>query len=516
MNMSDLLRLKGAPKPGELAGRSTDPRFYAALSILPNPDPILRRLGQAESVHDAIQSDAHVIGELRTIKAGLERFEHKLVAGGDSRKDKRALELCQSFLDRQPAPHITWTDVIWNVGMAPFRGYTVQEILWERQGDLLMPERLMDRPNRRFAWSPEQDLRLLTRSNLVNGEPTEAWYFLVNRHMPSYDNPYGVALFSSCYWPHVFKHAGFRQFVKFCERFGIPTAVGKYPAGTPEADIQRLEQALENMIEAAYIAMQEGGEVELLETKITGGSQLAQQSLIHECNREMSKALTSQSLATEINQSGARAASEVARGRELDVNEGDREKIAHTLDHLWRLITIANVGQDAKPPRSEFLAEETVSKERAEIYEIFTRTAGGASREAMAAELGIELADPNRPEDAVALKQPAPPAVPGQAEPKPAQFRAFEPVTFADQAAIDAVDVDDRLQPIMQALLKPLVDEVRKGLAPEELLSRLGGLYPQLDDTALEDLMARVIFVADVWGRLSADGQVEGIGDAAA
>lgn len=52
------------PKPGELACRSADLRFYVALEVLPNPDVILRRPGKTDEVCDDTPADAHVIGEL--------------------------------------------------------------------------------------------------------------------------------------------------------------------------------------------------------------------------------------------------------------------------------------------------------------------------------------------------------------------------------------------------------------------------------------------------------------------
>ena len=503
----------------EFAGRSTDPRFYSGLSLLPNPDPILRKAGKSEEVFEAIQADAHVIGELRLIRADLSRFKHRLVAGGDgkSRRSKRALELCQAFLERAPAPLTKWTDMHWHVGQAPFRGQSLTEIVWERTGDLLMPAKLLDRPNRRFAYDPDGALRVLTRDQPLYGVPAEEAYFLLNRHMPSYDNPYGVALFSSCFWPHLFKTAGFRFTVKFCERVGIPFPLGTYPAGTPEPDIAKLEEALKSLLEAGYAAYQEGGAITLLESKIAGGSgKLVQQQLVELCNTEMSKALSSQTLSTDQPNSGSRAAAETGRGRSADVNEGDREAIAYTYDHLWRLITRFNFGEDAigDAPTSEFLSEEAASKDRAEIYKTFAELGGNPSRKAMATDLGIELANPDDPEDQLAppVAAPAPgeplnpAAIAGQAA---AEFARRTTGEFPDQEALDAVDLGDELQRMAEGLTKPLLERVKNGVPPEELLADLANLYPQLDDEALQAMLARAIFIGEVFGRLSAKAEAD-------
>lgn len=496
-----------APSPRELAGRSTDPRFYAALAVLPNPDPILRRLGKRDEVYDDIEADAHVIGELQMVRADLLRYAHTMAPGGETRKDKRAFELCMRLLTSQPAPMTTWPDVFWQIGLAPFRGQSVMEIVWERSGDELMPLKLLQRPNRRFGYSPENDLRLLTRDKPIEGEPADLQYFLVNRHMPSFDNPYGLALFSSCYWPRLFKTNGYRWFVKFCERFGLPYPLGKYPAGTPEPQIRLLEQALEGMIESGWASMQEGGTVELLQAQgASGGGKLAQHLLIEACNAEMSKALTSQTLSTEqTGSTGSRAASETHRGRADDVSAARREAVAYTLDQLWRTITMVNLGPDAKPPTSEFASEEAANKERAETYKVFIDAGGNPSRKSMAADLGIKLADPNDPDDQ--LKAPAAPSVrdPAQLPPEPGSEFARGDDVEPDQAALDAgIEqlLGDDPGKVLQPILKPLLQLAREN--PDALLGRLAEQYPKMDSTELYERLYRAMFVAELWGKLSA------------
>ncbi|MDM4768627.1 DUF935 family protein [Solimonas sp. SE-A11] len=500
------------PTPGELAGRGTDPRFYASLAMLPNPDTVLRKSGRSEEVFDVIEADSHVMGELRLIRADLQRFTHTLNPASDSAPDQRAYQICRSVLDRPPAPGLTWNDTIWNIGRAPFRARSYHEIVWTRSGSLLLPERLLDRPNRRFGYGSQGELRLLTREQPMFGVPAEEAYFLQNRHMPSYDNPYGVALLSSCLWHKMFKDAGFRWFVKFCERFGIPYPVGKVPRGTGEKEADELYEALEEMVEASCAVIFDDESIELHEVKgASGGGKLAQHLLIEACNAEMSKALSSQTLSTEQPGSGSRAAAETARGRSADVNEGDRNSIAYTLDQLWRLITQFNV-PGANPPTSEFASEEAGSKDRAEVYGIFLEKGGNPSRKAMAKDLAIVLADPNDPEDQMQPAAKAPPALPppGLIAAAAAEFAQSGGTLFPDQDAIDDVDLSAELQGISAQLLRPLLERVKQGVDPAELLADLASLYPQMDDRALENLLARVIFIGDVWGRLSAGDNPDG------
>lgn len=500
-NMDQLRRLTNMPSMTEIAGFETDPRFYRALKTLPNPDPILRKINAGEDVFAAIAADAHVKGEMRAVRSGLLRFEHQLSPGGDDPASMRAFELCQTYLERsRPAPNYLWLDVFWNIGRAVFQGFSVHEIVPGRFGDLILPERLLDRPIRRFKFQPGGEiLRVLTQNQAIDGVECDQSLLLVARHMPTYDQPYGEALLSSCFWPYTFKHgSGIKSFVNYCNRHGLPIPVAKYPSGTSDDVIDVIEEALVALIDAGYVAMPDDGTIDFIEPKGGGASgSLPQMELVKLCNSEMSKVLTSQTLATQIDGQGSRAASETHRGRELDVQEGDREIIAHTLDRLWEWISAMNV-PGAKPPTSEFIEQGEVRKERAEIYDIAIRAGLDVSAKGMAKELAITLADPNDPDDKL-----KPSAKPAAVPPPISSFSKAVRGLYGDQQAIDQAQFDDHLQGIATDLLAPILDAFKAGVKPEEIEAQIASWYPKLNDEQLQEMLARALFVADTWGRLS-------------
>lgn len=487
LTQTDMKNLSRSLTAGPQAGRETDPAFYRALSVLPNPDVVLRKAGKSESVFDAIQADAHVIGELRAVRAGMLRFEHRVVPAGDSPQEQLAAELCRQWLAKKPAPGMTWPDVIWNMGTAIFRGFRVHEIEWEYDGKYLMPKQIVDRPNRRFAFDHDNNLRVRTRQKPTHGDLADNYRFLVTRHMPSHENPYGQALFSSCFWPYIFKHGGFKFFVKLCERFGLPFPIGKYPAGTPEHEQNKLAEALETLVEAGYAVFQEGGSVELLESSSLTGSPV-QQLLIHESNREMSKALTSQSLATEQNNTGARAASETARTRETSVHESDREVIAFTFDEAFRWITELNVGQDVKPPTFEFYEEQEARKERAEVYEIASRISDSVSRKAMHKELNIPMAEDSLDKLPQGGTRPMMPF----SAPEPCECCGQHSFADAGQPLLD--EADDIIEKDFIAPIARMLSQFENdGKSLNEFRDALANLYSGMDTNRLAEITTQAL-----------------------
>lgn len=493
--MVDLKKVARSGLTKEIATRTSDPYFTSSLSFLPNPDPILRRLNKGQEAFDGIAMDAHVLGELRSIRSSLLGFEWRLQPGGESPQDARALELCYDVMRHRPAAGIHWSDVIWNMATAIFRGYSVHEVIWENRGGYILPEAILDRPQRRFLFGAENDLRLKTRTNIWNGVPIEDKRMLLTRHMPSQENPYGVAVFSACFWPYTFKHSGYRFWVKFAEKYGLPWAIGKYPEGIGKEEQNQLLDKLADMVEDAIAAIPTGVEVELVEAK-GGKGEGNHERLIMSCNREMSKALTSQTLATEIQGQGSRAASETHRDREISVHESDRKPICDTFNQLFAWIVELNI-PDAAPPRFEFWEEGEARQEWVEVLE--------GARKFMPVPLSfarerLQIPEARDGEDVL-------PAGERQA----AEFNrpdghSFAVPAFPDQVELermlDSID-DQELQAQAEAMLEPLFKMVRQEGA-DEALGHLAEAYPDMDDDRLVDLLSRIIFVADAWGRLNA------------
>jgi len=349
----------------EIAGILSDPFYWLGyLDILPNPDPILKKLGRDQEVYKDIRADPHVVGEIRATRSGLLSFEQQIQTTGETSSDKKALELCERVLQNN---QLKWPDLTWQIAESIFFGYRLHEIIWERQDRFIVPKIIKDIPNRRLAFDLESAPRLLTKQQPIEGEKLEqfGFKFLLTRHMPENENPYGLALFSSCYWPYMFNHGGWKLFMKFVERFGNPWTVGKYPAGTSEEEQKELATKLSSMIEASVAVVSEETNIQLLE--IDGKGEL-HEKFINLLNKEMSKALTSQTLATEIQgQGGSRAAAETHRGREKGVNQSDRQLVSDTFNQLLGYITTLNF-PNAIAPKHQFYEESEAAMDWGKLF----------------------------------------------------------------------------------------------------------------------------------------------------
>lgn len=491
-----------------IATPESDPqKYFGTMFALPNPDPILREMGQAEKVYYSIMADAHVMGEIRSIRGSFRSHQYRLEVGADDdSKAAAAMELCEQWMQSQTPNAISdWLEVMWQMTASIFTGYRVHELVWELVDGKYLPTQVLDRPGRRFRFDLHGSPLLISRDSW-QGAPVEPYQFVVSRHMPTTDNPYGMALLSSCFWPWTFKTGGWRYFVKYCERHGLPWPVGRYPAGSSEKEQDELAEALGGMIEAGYVVAQEGTGLELL-VPSGSGSNLPQQNLITLCNREMSKALTSQAMIGEQLDVGARAAAETAMDRQNSVHDSDRDIAAASMAQIFKWITLFNFGDGVAAPTLDFFKHEAAGKPRAETYQIAANMGAKPSRKAMLEELDIPPAEDDA--DALlpmAIRQPkaasGKPTAADGGNPSPVDFTAVAGFTFAKaagmtedeamQLAADAADQaieDNMIAPVYQML----VQFEAEGKTLAEFQIALEGLVGQMDDEALREVIDRAL-----------------------
>lgn len=486
-----------------VATPESDPqRFFGSMLALPNPDPILRAMGRADPVYHSIMIDAHVIGEIRSIRGSFRSYKYRLNVGkdGDS-KSAAAMELCANWMAQQAPNGITdWLEVMWQMTSCVLTGYRTHELVWELVNGNYLPTSVIDRPGRRFHFDVNGAPLLLSKG-VWQGANVEPYQFVISRHMPTHDNPYGIALLSSCFWPWTFKTGGWRYFVKYCERHGLPWPIGRYPAGTSDKEQDDFADALGNMLEAGYVVMQEGNGVELLVPNSSGSGNLPQQNLISLCNREMSKALTSQAMVGEQLDVGARAAADTAKERQGEVHDSDRDIAAASMAQIFKWITLFNFGDGVAPPTLEFFKQEAAGKGRAETYQIAANMGAKPSRKAMLDELDIPPAEDDADALLPALKG-VPVKTPTGETPPAVDFSAVAGFTFAKaagmtedeamQLAADAADqaIEDKMIAPVYAMLVQFESE---GKTLAEFQSALEGMVGRMDDEGLREVIDRAL-----------------------
>ena len=432
----------------------------------------MRKAGIDQEVYEEILKDAHVMGEVRSLWSSMVEYKYKLTPGEETPGAQNALELCESIFKKRPHPAMSWRDLIWSVGKANLHGRRVHNIEWEQTEDkrFVVPKRITDIHVRSYAFNYDGELLIRTKQNPA-GELAEDTHWIATRHMPDAQNPYGVAILSACFWPWMFKNGGLKFFVKFCEKLGIPWPVGKYPQGATEEEIQELVDRLQSMVEDAVAAIPETVELSLLETKSSG--EIPQERLVKLCDAQMSKAITSQTLATEINGQGSRAAAETHLKRSNTNAKADRVPVQDFFNELFAKITYYNYGPDVPPPKFTWDDKKERNLSDAQWFKAVSELVPVKKSDVYK---GFELSEPGDDDEVIFLgRNPDEPNDPDNQNPQ------FSKAT----TDVDWNNEDKAIEDIVNQV-KSAIDN---GETLEQALENIVALMPQLEVTGLDEIV---------------------------
>lgn len=490
-------KLPAQPPKGEVASIARQDLAQPWVDrLLRQPqDGILQARGLDLSVYTELLSDDQVHATFQQRRLAVVSCEWEVEAGGTSRQDRMAADSLREQLQA-----IDWDGITNRMLYGLFYGWSVAEVLWMREGRQVAIDAIKVRKREWFRWDWEGRLRLVTLGR-PEGEllpPGKFWTFTAGADTD--DDPYGLGLAHHLYWPVFFKRGGLKLWLIFLDKFGQPTAVGKYPAGsTGDEEKAKLLQALASIHTEAGIIVPEGMAIELLEAARSGSADY--DALQERMNSAISKVVLSQTMTTDDGSSRAQGQVHMDVREEVVKADADlvcgsfNRQVAAWLTHwnfpgaaaprVWRKTADAP-DLKAEADRDEVLYRigwEPTPKRVREVY------GDGYQRREAVRPLEPDVAPDHQPEDA------------GDAA----------PAAFAEQETDRPAELADLLEsaaePILDRMMEPVRRLVLQAGSLEEIRDGLARLYPDLETEACAELLARAVLAAELAGRADvADG----------
>lgn len=484
----------------EIATAEKDILYPLFDGILRNADDTLLTRGGAEGlkIYDALERDCTVYGLLNKRKLAVTAREWEVVPGGEGPLDKRAAELAKDMLEA-----IGFDALCFHLLDAVLKGFSVGEIIWDQDGTTIYPRQIKPKDQRRFTFDAAYRPRLLTHQDMYHGEPLPERKFIVHSNGAKDGSPYGLGLGTRLFWMVLFKREDFRAWLTYLDKYSTPTAVGKYGPGASEQEQQKLLGAMAAIAREACVAIPDGTTIELLEAKRAGAG--SHEEFVRYLDEQIAYAILGDAPGAK-DSGGALASAAILRNEvRLELVAADADLLSATLNEtLLTWITELNV-PGAIPPKvwREVKPSEDM-KARAERDRALSVLGFRPTLQSVQETYGGEWeAIPGF--GAGKGGAGAQPAMPGS------DASAFaEGEGFPDQDALDAA-VDslpgDELDQAMRAMLKPVVEMLARGGSAEDAMTVLSDIFPDLDATALATRLAQAMFVAEVWGRLTAKAE---------
>lgn len=267
--MTDEQKPVQKPEQNEIAttrdGRDITRGFVDGLPLLPNTDKLLMLKGRGDlMIYQEVMRDEQVKACFEQRVRAVVSRPWEVKPGGTKLIDKKAAQ----FIDEQ-CKAIRFDSITEKMLYGVFYGYCVGEALYAvEDGKVVLDTSrggIKVRDRRRFGFAPDMSLRLKTSSNPMGEALPEKkfWHFATGGDHD--DEPYGLGLAHWLYWPVFFKRSGVKFWLVFLEKFGMPTAVGEYPAGTSPTDQDKLLEALQAIQTDSAIIFPDGMKASLLE-----------------------------------------------------------------------------------------------------------------------------------------------------------------------------------------------------------------------------------------------------------
>ena len=241
-------------------------------------------------------------------------------------------------------------------------------------GNEIVPVDIIGKPQEWFIFTKDNELRLRKYVNgsyiFEEGEKLPEYKFILTQYQPTYINPYGEKVLSRVYWPVTFKRSGIEFWQLMMERYGMPYLIGKYPNSFTQQQKDEFLEQLEQMVEDNVTIFEDTLGIELKESPQYDIGQLYE-ILVNFHNKEISKAVLTVTLTTEIEKVGSYKASEIHKEMLSYLGVTDKKLVEKALNNLIEYYCFLNYGK-IDTPRVKLNKKESVVEESAERDKILS------------------------------------------------------------------------------------------------------------------------------------------------
>ncbi len=470
---------------GEFATRAQAWDYAGTLGLLPDPDPVLRKHPDGGvAALEALTSDAHLLSVIQQRKLGTLSCEFSWSGGQVRGETSPAAEKLAADLAAD-LENVDLYSLVSGILDAPYYGNTPVELVWEASGGRLNIADLQAKPSRWFAYDEQNVLKFRSQESPWGGSDVPFGKFVIARHFPTYDNPYGLRLLSRCLWPVAFKKGGVKFWLQLAEKFGVPFLVGKYAPGTSPGEQQNMLSNLAAMVQSAVAVIPQGGEVQILDGAQKASADI-HRTLKEAMDAEVSKVIMGQTLTAEVGDKGSYAAGKVHAEVLDDFRAADKQLVKTAMEEIAWLYAKVNAPGVPSPVFNWFEADDP--------------QADFADRDKTLSESGVRFTRDYfkrryrlRDDDFELTPAPRDAAVAARST----SFAETEP----DRVDLLTVDLDAQTQAKVQATIDKVRGLVKRAGSLEEIRDGIAELYDGKNSEELGLVIGRALALADLSGR---------------
>ena len=324
------------PSPPIHQIEATGGSLYTRLSLTDeNPDEILKK--QGINIYEEMENkDPHIYSVYQTRKLAVSRIPWDILPADDSDESKEMAEFVLECIDNCEG---IFSEDIFQLMDAIGKGFSILEIIWHLiekgkwKGKYGIKELVFHKQKFWFfkdkRWHKTKEPVFIFKDvGELEGEEVPSAK-IIHYAFDAQDSMYGRAAFRPIFWFYFFKKENWKWWIIFEEKYGAPTALGKYPEGTGKPEQDKLLDVLEALKQESSIIIPDSLDVSFLEASHSGPASFRQMS--DACNAEISKAILGATQTVEEGRRGSYALSRAHSEVRLERVSADAIEIADTI-----------------------------------------------------------------------------------------------------------------------------------------------------------------------------------------
>lgn len=248
------------------------------------------------------------------------------------------------------------------------KGISIMELAWTVEDGRNVIEDIEYVHPKKLVWdSTTDELKVCTREYPSGVELPEN-KFVVHKYKAKSGHASRAGIMRVVSWMYLFKNYDIKDWVSFCEVFGMPLRLGKYDASASESDKKQLMEAIISLGTDAAGIVPSSTMIEFIESQKTTSVEIYEK-LARYCDEQISKAILGQTLTSDSG-GGSYAQSKTHNEVRHDLTVADAKSLAVTIRRdIIRPLVEFNYGSEANIPFFGFDCHEVEDqKEVVEIY----------------------------------------------------------------------------------------------------------------------------------------------------
>lgn len=459
---------------------------------------------QMELFEEMEEKDTHLFSQMQTRKLAVTGLDWEVQPFSEDEIDKEIAD----FIDEQLKGIENFDEVLIDMLDAIGKGISIMELAWTVEDGRNVIEDIEYVHPKKLVWdSTTDELKVCTREYPSGVELPEN-KFVVHKYKAKSGHASRAGIMRVVSWMYLFKNYDIKDWVSFCEVFGMPLRLGKYDASASESDKKQLMEAIISLGTDAAGIVPSSTMIEFIESQKTTSVEIYEK-LARYCDEQISKAILGQTLTSDSG-GGSYAQSKTHNEVRHDLTVADAKSLAVTIRRdIIRPLVEFNYGSEANIPFFGFDCHEV--EDQKEVVEIYKTLACDMGLEIPKSHIYKKFNIPKPENGEEVLKPPQAGMMTAQQQPMETteELKLKQEEGQAEQRQVDTIVsiANKQSEDIFREMMKPIfkmidkaedMDELQKVLKDEK---KLRELYQDMESPELEDLIQQGIYLSHLIGR---------------